>query len=610
MASTFWGLTIAASGMNAYNAALNTTAHNIANVQTTGYSKQTVTQTAGEGLSLGTSYGVQGAGVVVTGIESTRDIYLDEKYRASNSDYGMYSTMQYYMDSIQDYLWVDDSDSGGITNAIDEFFTTISDLTTDATDTTKRMQVVSYAETLMQSINEAANNLLQLQEDANTEIADTVDLINAYAKEIASLTKQINNLEVFGTTANDLRDQRAAIIDSLSELVNVEVTEKEPADGNGLNQYIVSIGGTVLVDTYETNTLIYETTGTTNAQNDYSNLYTLRWSNGADFDMYDSELGGKLQGLIEIRDGNNGEYFSGTVTDGAKGSTTITIQGDSEVSTSLFKLDIPETDGVITVGNAEYTYDYFELTVDEDGTYTYTFYLDRELDIDMTDKTATIGDEVDYRGIPYYMSQLNEFVRTFSYYFNQIQTEGYDLNGDLGEQVFIATDDVSGTEMRFTDIEQPYTISSALSDAAADGYIYTSYYSMTALNASVDQTILKDGSLLACASAPDEVANNENLLKMSDLSSDTTMFRQGTPTSFLQVMISTAGVDGKKIETSSENAENLRDSVENRRLSVSGVDEDEEAQNLVICQNLLTYQYKVLSIMNEVLDKLINDTAV
>ena len=88
------------------------------------------------------------------------------------------------------------------------------------------------------------------------------------------------------------------------------------------------------------------------------------------------------------------------------------------------------------------------------------------------------------------------------------------------------------------------------------------------------------------------------------------MFRQGQPGSFLQVLTSTVGVDSQKVATASENAKNIKDAVDNRRLSKAGVDEDEEGQNLIICQNLLSYQYKVLSVMDEVLDKLINGTAV
>lgn len=67
MPSTFFGLNIATSGMNAYNMGLNTTAHNISNRNTKGYSKQSVEQKAGIPLSLRTSYGMLGTGVEVTG---------------------------------------------------------------------------------------------------------------------------------------------------------------------------------------------------------------------------------------------------------------------------------------------------------------------------------------------------------------------------------------------------------------------------------------------------------------------------------------------------------------------------------------------------------------
>ena len=80
MASTFYGLTIAYSGLNAYQAALNTTGHNISNVETEGYCRQYVEQTAADALKTNTTAGMQGAGVVVNGINQYRDIYYDYKY--------------------------------------------------------------------------------------------------------------------------------------------------------------------------------------------------------------------------------------------------------------------------------------------------------------------------------------------------------------------------------------------------------------------------------------------------------------------------------------------------------------------------------------------------
>lgn len=617
MASTFFGLNIARSGMNTYNAQLNTTAHNIANVTTEGYSKQVVRQSATQAISTGSSYGMVGSGVEATDIVSQRDEYYDEKYRISTSSCGYYDTLSYYMQSIEDYLYTKDAQSGGVTNSLSNFFTSLINLTTDASNTTIRTQVAGYADTLTKYIQEAAYNLQALQEDVNTQIATTVEQINSYAEQIASLTKQINTLEVYGTKANDLRDQRATILDKLSELASVDVVEKAPAEGKGVNQFIVSIDGAILVDTYNYNTLNYEARDTFNTVNDIENLYDLRWSTGQDFGIHDTGLGGKLQALFEMRDGNNGEVFEGSAT-GTEGSKELVITDVNELGSSLFKLDIPASDGIIVVNNTEYEYESFEVTVDADGKYTYTFQLEEELGEDYNSLPARIGDEVDYRGVPYYMSQLNEFVRTFSYHFNQVQESGYDMSGGQGTQMFLGTDRTSGIEMYFdSEVNANFSFSSMPPEDAngnlitTNGYVQTSYYSLTALNTSISNKIMEDGKLIACSDTAEVgVENSGNLTNMIALESDTTMFRQGQPASFLQVLVSTSGVDTQKILISTENAKNIQAAVDNRRLSTAGVDEDEEAQNLIICQNLLTYQYKVLSVMNEVLDKLINGTAV
>ena len=130
-----------------------------------------------------------------------------------------------------------------------------------------------------------------------------------------------------------------------------------------------------------------------------------------------------------------------------------------------------------------------------------------------------------------------------------------------------------------------------------DGYALTSYYSITAFNTSIDTKIIKDSRLLACSDQPKdplgnvEASNANNLINnILTLENDTTMFKQGQPASFLQVLTSTVGVDSKKDSTAAENAEYIKNAVDNRRLSTAGVDEDEEGQNLIICQNLLNYQ--------------------
>lgn len=619
MPSTFFGLNIASTGMSTYHAWLNTTGHNVANVKTPGYTRQYVNQQAKEAISLGTSWGMMGSGVEAVSILSQRDVYYDNKYRMSNTQLGQHSTLNYYMHGLATHLWATDENSEAITNSFNDFFTTISSLTKNTPSSTERTQLVGYAGTLMGSIKEAADALKDMQKDVNDQIASTVDMINAYGTEIAYITRQINTLEIDGARANDLRDQRAALLDELSELVDVQVKEVPPAEGKGITQFIVSVGSAVLVDTFDSNTILYKARDTFNCMNDITNLYDLTWSNGQDFGIHDTDLGGKLQALFQMRDGNNGEVFSGKAT-GAQGSTVLTVTDPNDLGNSIFKLDIPAEDGVLTVDHSVYEYDYFECEVGQDGKYTYTFHLKKPLGKGFSGDNMHVGDPVDFRGIPYYMSQLNEYVRTFSNAFNEVQTSGYDLYGNKGNQLFIGKDTAVGAEMRFDGTRAMedamanggYRFSSLSGGVVnSDGYLYTSYYRLTALNTCADSAISKDGRLLACSDQPNGgESNSENLKKMSELGSDGTMFRVGEPGEFLHVMISTLGVDGRKIEGAEQNAKNIRDAVEQRRMSKAGVDEDEEGQNLIICQNLLNYQYKVLSVMNEVLNKLINETAI
>lgn len=717
MASTFFGLNIAVSGMNTYNAVLNTTAHNISNTKTAGYSKQVVNQQAKKALSIKTSFGMQGTGVEVTEILNTRDSYYDYKYRKSTTTLGYYDTAKYYMSSIEDYLYVKDEKSGGLSTSLDSFFKSLINMTTDSTDTTKRAETAGYADALGEYARKMSTNLQTLQNDINTEISSTVKQINAYAEQLAALTKQINSLEVYGNQANDLRDQRARILDELSQLADVEVTEKNPETGSGLHQYIVALGGNILVDTYNYKTISVEASKTKDNQCDNQGLYGLKWSDGQSFNIRNTVLGGKLQALFELRDGNNGENFTAKLTNNGNGScigtknnkSTITLSAKSVSGANncdLAKLSIPEANACLTIAGKDYKYDSFEVTVGIDGTYTYTFTLSEPLE--EADKkniktafdnseSASIGDSVDFRGIPYYMSQLNEFIRTFSANVNQLQNAGYDMDNNKGVDLFVGLDSQTDKQMNMielirntkdgyyylngskvfsgkvtggttdapkaaagSDLESyltnnEYTIKgksetavsangisgkkytlldkngeeaetifvpddsknvftfSSSTKESTDGNIYSSYYNVTAARFQANKDVIKDGRLIAAAKYSQDktgISESGNLDKLVALQNDQNIFKQGTPTAFLQIMTATVGVDSNKIVAATTNSENIQKAIENRRLSVMGVDEDEEGQNLIITQNLLNAQYRVISVMNEVLDKLINQTGV
>ena len=104
MPGTFFGLSIGTSGLYASQAGMNTTAHNISNTETEGYSRQIAKQQAGSALRVNSRYGMAGTGVNITGVEQIRDSYYDIKYRTNNTMYGAYSTKEYYMTTIENYF--------------------------------------------------------------------------------------------------------------------------------------------------------------------------------------------------------------------------------------------------------------------------------------------------------------------------------------------------------------------------------------------------------------------------------------------------------------------------------------------------------------------------
>lgn len=626
MASTFGTLEIAKSGMMTYNAALQTTAHNVANIETKGYSKQTVNMVSLVGNR--SSITVQGFGVNVDSITRNRNEYYDTKYQKTQATYNYYSTEAYYLKALQDQICgnVTSDEKSRLTDAFDDFFDCLSNLRGNANNSTIRRQAVTLAETFTGYVNNIATGLQQLQDEANTQIKTCVDQINAYAEKIVSLNKQIDTVEAYGSIANDLRDQRSLLIDELAQYCDVETKEIPPTDGVGENQYYVYVNGGTLVDTYKVNPLVATQKETYSNINDVTGLYEISWADGSSFNIHSTSLGGQLQACVETRDGNNATNMNGKVSgleNNADGNLVLTV---SETNCNDVQvLNIPAHDGEITINNRVYAYDNFEVKVDADGKFTYEFTLKdkmpaadaKALNVALDNGyTANVGTQVDSRGVPFYMAQLNEFVRTFAQEFNHVQNEGYDLNDNLGIDFFNASVTATGDNYIFqeaVDGKDASFTSEAVQNA--DGTYTGSYYYMTALNFSVTRAVTDDPGLLACKGKenPDDNVGNDNgdnLQRLTEIKDNSKMFVHGAPDSYIQSLTALLGVDAQKAETMEKSQSNLLYAIDTNRQSVSGVDEDEEGSDLITFQNMLMNQYKVLNVLNEVLDKLINETGV
>lgn len=632
MASTFGSFEIAKSGMMAYNNKLQTVAHNVANIETPGYSRQVVNITSVVGRR--TSFAVQGYGVESVSITRSRDEYFDTKYQVTQAKLTKYETESYYLNSLQDAICGDVTadNKSRILDAFDDFYSALSNLRGKANDKTVRRQVVTVAQTFTEFVNGMATQMQQLQKEANIAVKTCVEQINAYAERITSLNKQIDTIEVYGGTANDLRDQRSLLIDELSKICNVEVIEEEAPDGIGAPQYYVYINGGMLVDTYHANRLEVVQKDTFSNINDIAGCYNIVWGDGVDFPLHNSLLGGELQALLEMRDGNNASALEGKITnltnapDAEGGNLKLTLEDTNCNDVRL--LNIPAENGEIIVSGRTYAYDSFEVTVGADGKFTYEFTLstkakaaDSEVLQNAMNKGYTVGtaEQVGAKGIPYYMAQLNEFVRTFAQEFNTVQNEGLDLNNEKGIDFFSAN--IPATGQNYGSMEErpaggfDPSFSSSVPKQDAAGKTVGSYYYMTALSFCVASEMLEDPGKIAgklpyadgSDTGNDQGDNIERLTKLKDKPD---MFVHGAPDDFIRALTGSLGVNAKKAISLAESQSNLLYAIDTNRKSVSGVDEDEEGSNMIIFNHMLTCQYKVLSVLNEVLDKLINGTAI
>lgn len=637
MSSTFFGLNIASSALFAFQASSNTTANNISNVQTKGYSKQVTNLRASGALRVNAAYGTIGSGVTAVSVTQLRDQYYDTKYWRNQSSVGLYQKRLYYMEQIEN-VYNDDDVTTGFATIFNSVFNAMDSLKNYASDSNVRNQFISSAQNLTNYFNGVYTQMSNMQADINNEIKSTVDSLNSISEKIALLNKQINSIEIQGGYANELRDERALLVDELAEIVPIEIKEFPVSNSNypdmytGATHYQVKLNGQNLVDDFEYHEITYTARENKINQTDAEGLFDLTWADtGVTFNPTGDGMSGVLRALFEMRDGNNCAGFRGTAATGddafgtkvvdGKTVTTVTIENPS--ITELRDLHIAQ-EGIITIRNNRYTYSDFVMNkkaevdangdpvLDADGnqkyTYSYTFTLEKELSPlekgRIAGKTASIGENIDSMGIPYYMAQMSEFIRVFAESFNKLQQgtaedPGVDLNGNVMGAFFVADNKVDGSEYDFGDT----TISS----------YSNSYYQLTAATFAVADASIKDPSRVATMSQSNFTAGVDSydiIDATLKLQSDTSIYRGSAAKDFLRCLLSDITVDTNEASLFADNYTNIQNIIDIQRQSVSGVDEDEESLELVKFRNAYNLACKTISVLSEMYDKLINGTGV
>ncbi len=650
MPSQFFGLNIAGSGLRAANAALNTTANNISNANTNGYSRQKVTQAASEALRVFSTYGSAGSGVDTISIDRVRDSFYDVKYRANETLLGNYSQKNYYNGLIEEYL--DDDGTTGFSSLFNKMQSSLEAVKIAAGTTETKTTFISGLKSITEYFNNTYDRLQSEQFDVNAEVKLCADRISSIAQEVAAINKQINIIEMTGTTANELRDKRDLLVDELSKIVAVEtkedpiVDETQPDRDTGATRFQIWVAGAYqLVDTYEYKKLIAvsrDDDGATN-QNDIKGLVDLKWGSSqykdgdnvkelADFSMDSMLIGGELQGLLAIRDGNNGAYFHGKTESDTSTETTETIDGvaytvvtkggvksyyngsyssnyplenlakvtvevkvDANYLKDMAQCALP-IDGSIRVGAKYYKYDSW--AYDGDSTYQFTMDLESLSSIPDSGTTVSVGYANSYQGIPYYMEQMNEWIRRFSDSMNQIMTTGY--TSDSLEGVYVLTGAMDMNSAAEYSYEQLTTLSEN-----------KGYYTLRGGNFTVSSVLMDNADRLATKS---DVTEGEseflNIERLMDVMKKKKIFRGASAGEFLTKVLGDVALNKSNSQTLEETYLSLENTIANQRLSDTGVDEDEEAANLVKFQNAYNLSSKMIQVLSEIYDRLILQTGV
>jgi flagellar hook-associated protein 1 FlgK len=503
MRTTFGTFNIATSGLFASQRSLDVVSNNISNASTDGYSRQLVLQRATLPVG-GDPRGLVGTGVEAYDVVQIRSQYLDSKYWGQMKSYSEWKTKSENLNVIEG-IFNEPSDTG-IRAVMDELFVGIEELIKKAGDNTNRVNVIEKVVTFSNTINGFGQQIVNNIRETNFAIKSKVEEVNALATQIKEVNEQIFNMELDGHKSNALRDQRNTLVDKLSKIVNVSVSEV--TGENNVKYFNVKIGGMTLINHYQVNKLTIDNSKDLDIEGyGTGEISAVKWegTDGTALDEVKIE-GGELKGLIDIRDGN--------------------------------------------------------------------------------------GENHSYRGLPYYLDQLNRFARDFAKGFNDLHKGGKDLNGDDGIAFFDEPEDTSPPVDTLDD-----------------------WKNITCLNIKVSDDIKNDPTKLAASStSATGESNNENAKLLSAFRNKKDIFFNtavttkinGTPDDFMKSILATLSVDANQSNRMMINTEAILEQTNNKRLSESGVSLDEEMGNMVKFQHAYNASARMVTTLDGIMDTMIN----
>lgn len=222
-------LYIGASGLQTSQNALNTTAHNLTNVDTTGYTRQQVQQGTRTYITLSVdpksvANKQYGQGTYYSNVKQIRDYFLDKSYRKESGRSMFYEVSTEVMEETESLLG--ELNGEAFQTTLTDFWTSVQELTKDPCSSVTQGLFVQRGAELIERAVAVYDGLSSYQDNLNLQIKQQVDIINEYGNKILALNDEIRTIESAGIEqANDLRDTRNQLLDELAEMVNISYAE-------------------------------------------------------------------------------------------------------------------------------------------------------------------------------------------------------------------------------------------------------------------------------------------------------------------------------------------------------------------------------------------------
>lgn len=286
------------SGLRANQVGLSLVSSNVANAETPGYARKTITQ-------IQTVAGETGAGVRTIGVNRELDQYIQRQVRTETAGASYADIRATFLNRLQG-IYGSPGSAGTIESAFNSLTAAVQGLSTSPDSTAARNAVISAAQSLAQQLNTTTSGIQTLRNDAESAIANSISTANNAMEQIANINRQL-----LGTTGNDaaaasLLDQRDQYVTQLSQLMDIRVTSNES------NQISIFTNSGVQLVGVEAARLSFNQQGTVTPNTQWSSdptksnmgSITINFPHGGTLDLVASNSirSGKIAAYLELRD--------------------------------------------------------------------------------------------------------------------------------------------------------------------------------------------------------------------------------------------------------------------------------------------------------------------